>query len=391
MQPFKTYPIWIFAVLVFVLGTLGCSSSSDSPNDDFNTNTNDNLKSAAFQLLESEFSARLTSDGLSVVIPIHQEKAADRSVDLTIGLTDLEAVKVTERTVRIDLSDATTDSEVTLADLPEDFGTDDKAKYIITFNLAQVDKEPEIWGSRSLHAMYRYVQAQLLGSDSVFESSKSFYKLIVSEPNSGLPVQGAQAAFFLTDNDGLDVQVGSGVTDEFGMADVKIELPAGEFGDKELKTLIDLPGGEQQEQAMSPLTITREAKILLTTDKPMYQPGQTIHIRGLCLKRPALAPEAGLPVTFSVFDAKGNKVFKEQLETSEYGVASTQFKLATILNEAVSKSKPRSATSPAKKPSPSNATRCRSSALALRAIKPTIAPATVCMAPSRRTISSVSR
>ena len=34
-----------------------------------------------------------------------------------------------------------------------------------------------------------------------------------------------------------------------------------------------------------PVTMQRDYRVLLTTDKPIYQPGQMIHIRALALER----------------------------------------------------------------------------------------------------------
>lgn len=81
-----------------------------------------------------------------------------------------------------------------------------------------------------------------------------------------------------------------------------------------------------------PVTIKRETQILLTTDKPLYQPGQTIHLRALALRRPALAPAAGEQIVLEVEDAKGNKVFKQAIKASPFGLAAADFTLADEIN-----------------------------------------------------------
>src|SRR6185295_8672956 len=72
-----------------------------------------------------------------------------------------------------------------------------------------------------------------------------------------------------------------------------------------------------------------------TTDKPLYQPDQVIHLRALALRRPALRPEASRPLVFEVADAKGNKVFKQEVLTSAFGIASADFHLARELNRGL--------------------------------------------------------
>jgi hypothetical protein len=73
-------------------------------------------------------------------------------------------------------------------------------------------------------------------------------------------------------------------------------------------------------------------KLLLTTDKPLYQPGQTIHLRALALERGDNAPLAREQVTFEVEDGKGNKIFKKAVATDAFGVAATTFRIGTIVN-----------------------------------------------------------
>ena len=73
-------------------------------------------------------------------------------------------------------------------------------------------------------------------------------------------------------------------------------------------------------------------RTLLTTDKPLYQPGQTIHIRALTLSGAEKKPLSEAEVIFEVEDAKGNKVFKVRKETDKFGISFADFVLASELN-----------------------------------------------------------
>ena len=75
-----------------------------------------------------------------------------------------------------------------------------------------------------------------------------------------------------------------------------------------------------------------KVSILLTTEKPIYQPGQTIHVRALALDRADHEAAASRKLTFEVEDSRGNKVFKKATETDEFGVASAEFGLADEVN-----------------------------------------------------------
>src|SRR5438270_122280 len=74
------------------------------------------------------------------------------------------------------------------------------------------------------------------------------------------------------------------------------------------------------------------SQILLTTDKPLYQPGQVIHLRALALDQGTRRAVGDKPVTFEVEDARGNKVFKKRETLSRFGVASADFVLADEVN-----------------------------------------------------------
>ncbi|MFN2143767.1 MAG: MG2 domain-containing protein [Anaerolineales bacterium] len=85
-------------------------------------------------------------------------------------------------------------------------------------------------------------------------------------------------------------------------------------------------GSDTLEQAV---TVERDWRVLLTTDKPIYQPGQTIHLRALALSAFDLTPAAGQALEVTIADGAGNKVFRQTLDTSEYGVAAVDFQLAS--------------------------------------------------------------
>jgi len=86
-----------------------------------------------------------------------------------------------------------------------------------------------------------------------------------------------------------------------------------------------------------PVTLQRDYRVLLTTDKPIYQPGQMIHLRALALSTFDLKPASARPLEVTIADGKGNKVFRKQLTTSSYGAASADFQLASQVNSGAYK------------------------------------------------------
>ncbi len=69
------------------------------------------------------------------------------------------------------------------------------------------------------------------------------------------------------------------------------------------------------------VSIKREAQALLTTDKPIYQPGQTVHLRVLALRQPRRRPIASRKVRFRMRDRRGTLLSEQQAVTDTFGVA----------------------------------------------------------------------
>lgn len=100
-------------------------------------------------------------------------------------------------------------------------------------------------------------------------------------------------------------------------------------------TVPDLPDGSytvrvetRDYTVRNPVQIKRDYRILLTTDKPLYQPGQKMRVRALALSSLSLRPVEKEELVFEIEDAKGNKVFKRKIPTSEYGIAVVDFQIA---------------------------------------------------------------
>ncbi|MFT5434778.1 MAG: hypothetical protein ACI9OJ_005492, partial [Myxococcota bacterium] len=72
--------------------------------------------------------------------------------------------------------------------------------------------------------------------------------------------------------------------------------------------------------------------LAVSTDKPLYRPGQTIYIRSLALARTDQKPLAERPITIEVRDGKNNVIFREESLTDEFGIAGLTAPLATQVN-----------------------------------------------------------
>ncbi len=117
-----------------------------------------------------------------------------------------------------------------------------------------------------------------------------------------------------------------------GAASVPFPVPALPSGDYDLHIVSSGDNGTQFEDTAS-VSVQNPTILFLQTDKPIYRPGQQIHLRVLRLD-PDLKPAPG-PVTVEIQDAKGNKVYRQETDADEFGMATADLPLSTEPNLGV--------------------------------------------------------
>ncbi|HEY32386.1 MAG TPA: alpha-2-macroglobulin [Dehalococcoidia bacterium] len=112
-----------------------------------------------------------------------------------------------------------------------------------------------------------------------------------------------------------------------GKGTIELDIPDVEEGEYQVR----VKGAGFEDEAT--VLVDASFVVFIETDKPIYKPGQTIHIRTITLT-PELKPVVGL-VTVEVLDAKGIKIFREDVETDEFGMTSLDLPISTEPNEGV--------------------------------------------------------
>ncbi|MDI6784394.1 MAG: MG2 domain-containing protein, partial [bacterium] len=123
----------------------------------------------------------------------------------------------------------------------------------------------------------------------------------------------------------------TGKTNKRGTVDASFSIPVSITAEQPELT-IKIESAIGTDVVKEKIKLKRGYRILLTTDKPLYQPGQTIHIRSLSLNIPNLKPARQMPIILEVMDSKGNKVFKKEIKTDRFGIAAADFVLADEVN-----------------------------------------------------------
>ncbi|MEE9583321.1 MAG: MG2 domain-containing protein, partial [Dehalococcoidales bacterium] len=112
-----------------------------------------------------------------------------------------------------------------------------------------------------------------------------------------------------------------------GKGTIDFDIPDIEEGDYEIR----VKGNGFEDKA--PVRVEKSFLIFLETDKPIYKPGQTIHMRVITLNS-GLRPVSE-PVTIEILDAKGIKIFRSQVDTDDYGMTSLELPISQEPNLGV--------------------------------------------------------
>jgi uncharacterized protein YfaS (alpha-2-macroglobulin family) len=120
-------------------------------------------------------------------------------------------------------------------------------------------------------------------------------------------------------------------TDADGNAVVTFELPK-KPEDKEGEITATVVRGEFSEDASMEFKFPdpRPPRITLSTDKPLYQPGQTVHVR-LMAFGPDKRALPGKKMDLAIEDEEGQEQFHKKVTTSAYGIATADWEIPSLL------------------------------------------------------------
>ena len=143
--------------------------------------------------------------------------------------------------------------------------------------------------------------------------------LVMAMDKDGNPMPGEDIELKLRVN-GSTETVWSGATDEDGTAAPVFTVP-------DEPGTVEIIATSGPEELVTSTVVDDTIRIILTTDKPLYQPGQTMHIRVLSYSGANPLP-MNSSLTLEVIDPNGDKIFKKLLTPNEYGVASYDLALS---------------------------------------------------------------
>ena len=151
----------------------------------------------------------------------------------------------------------------------------------------------------------------VLGQNQLVPGSQAAFRVVVRDSKDASPLPNAAIKALLKPADGESaIEVFSGETDEKGTANICFAVP--EDAEPDQMLVIQTTSALGSDEIEREITLKRDYRLLITTDKPIYQPGQTIHIRALALSTFDLSPASGQKIEFEIADGKGNKVLRKK-------------------------------------------------------------------------------
>ncbi|MGH9531698.1 MAG: MG2 domain-containing protein, partial [Terriglobales bacterium] len=168
----------------------------------------------------------------------------------------------------------------------------------------------------------------------LFPGDQRRLSVLALNPVTRAPVRGVEVEA-IEDSDSASAARFQAVTGADGHATLELPAPvptADEDGEETVEADVKITArrGPVERHATAEFRLRRDARILVQTDKPMYQPGQVVHGRVLVFGVDGKALE-GKEITFRVSDPEYTDVLVERATTNRFGIAAVDWNLADNL------------------------------------------------------------
>ena len=274
-----------------------------------------------------EVEALYRHSSLYLTIPYHSTRAGTGHFTVEILTPQGDVLGRVERHLWIGSGDSTWRAMITPA---HPIAMDDLVWQRVHFRFNyDGDEASAIEDTQSISQILRRPVVRILGQTEYIAGSHAAVRVIVSDARTGAAQPGTVHIQLLDAKQDART-VFSGNLDHRGTVEADFRLPASLTGKFQMRYFVDTPIGSTE--YTQPVELKDEASILLTTEKPIYQPGQTVHVRALTLDRASHRAAAGRKLTFEIEDSRGNRVFRKSTQTDKFGIASAEFTLADEVN-----------------------------------------------------------
>jgi hypothetical protein len=138
-------------------------------------------------------------------------------------------------------------------------------------------------GTDSISQILRMPLVHILGQQSYLSGGQAAVRVIVTDSKNETITGPGTVRIELQTSEQKPRMLFAGRLNRRGTTEAQLQFPAGLVGSYQLRYVVDTPiGSTEFTQAVR---LEDKVSILLTSEKPIYQPGQIIHVRALALDR----------------------------------------------------------------------------------------------------------
>lgn len=291
------------------------------------------LDTAAAAVREADIRASLSAGAVELEIPLINKSGQRLDGTLTARIVDLtkdpEAL-LGQASFAVAQTEPLAKHRLSVSGLPVIADRAAAGGLVISWSVAL--SGGELRGRTSLYGALGKLEVELRGATEIPSGGAVPFRVIARDPDDLSARPGARVVGVLSAEGQSPVTVLEGETDARGELVKMLSLPANLDGGQ---LRIEVVDGSASSWATTTLRALAPEHLALSTDKTIYKPGQTVHLRLLGLSTQDKSPLAARPVLVEVLDGKGNKVIKRSLTTDSYGVASTALPTAAEVNEGL--------------------------------------------------------
>jgi len=264
---------------------------------------------------------------LHVTVPYHADHTGAGT--LTVEVLDPEGQVLGRTERRVDVAEQNGQWQEKVK-LEKSLSVDDLVWHRLRHRFEYDDQNAAMEGTESISQILRTPVVHILGQQSYLAGGQAAIRVIVTDTQNEIIGGSGSVRIELLAQDQKPRILFTGRLNRRGTTEAQFQFPAGLAGAYQLRYAVDTSIGSTE--FTEPVRVEDKVSILLTTEKPVYQPGQTIHVRALTLDRSNHEAVANRKLTFEVEDSRGNKVFKKLTESDKFGIAWAEFGLADEVN-----------------------------------------------------------
>jgi len=174
-------------------------------------------------------------------------------------------------------------------------------------------------------------KVELIVSTQNNSNSKLYFSTIVRNNHTSEVVDNPKVTATLLDLDSHKVHGSKFVKNDDEMY---IEVPDVEPGNYKLKLDVSSKAGKDTLYKDIAISKDESKNVIISFDKGIYKPGDEVNFRALIVNSNSHTPIEE-DVNISIYDGNDNRVYNEDVKTSEYGIVSGKFKLGTEVNSGI--------------------------------------------------------